>query len=173
MDFREKRYDVFHMFDKQWALLTAGRPEKYNTMTISWGSLGTLWGPAGQGKPIATVYVKPARFTHQFLEEGEFFTISFFPSEFRKDLALLGTKSGRDGDKVAETSLTPRALGQAVAFEEAERIFVCRKIYAQDFDRARIPDAVVEQYYRCEAPHTCYIGEIIDVLSKERDTERV
>lgn len=172
MDFREKRYDVFHMFDKQWALLTAGRPEQYNTMTISWGSLGTLWGSAGKGRPIATVYVKPARFTHRFLEKSEFFTISFFPSEFRKDLTLLGTKSGRDGDKVAETSLTPRMLGQAIAFEEAEQIFVCRKMYAQDFDRARIPSTVIERYYLQEEPHTCYIGEIIDVLSKRNDVEK-
>lgn len=35
---------VFELFNKHWALLTAGEGERANPMTISWGSLGTIWG---------------------------------------------------------------------------------------------------------------------------------
>ena len=69
--------DAFHIFDKQWALVTAGTLKHYNTMTISWGGLGTLWS-----RPVATVYVKPIRYTYQFLEKNEYFTVSFFPEAY-------------------------------------------------------------------------------------------
>ena len=88
--------DVFTKFDKQWALVTAGTPEHYNTMTISWGGLGTLWE-----RPVATVYVKKNRYTFAFMEESDYFTVSFYPKEQRRALSLLGSTSGRDGDKVA------------------------------------------------------------------------
>ena len=64
--------DIFKQFDKKWALLTAGSMEKFNTMTISWGGLGTLWS-----KPVASVYVRTSRYTHEFMDEAE------------KDLAFL------------------------------------------------------------------------------------
>ena len=77
---KDMELDVFHMFDDQWALLTAGTTDKFNMMTISWGSLGTIWGGATNGKQIATVYVRPSRYTYELLRnEGEYFTISFFP----------------------------------------------------------------------------------------------
>ena len=82
--------DVFTKFDKQWALVTAGTPEHYNTMTISWGGLGTLWE-----RPVATVYVKKNRYTFEFMEESDYFTVSFYPKEQRRALSLLGSTSGR------------------------------------------------------------------------------
>ena len=88
--------DVFRKFDKQWALVTAGTPEHYNTMTISWGGLGTLWR-----RPVATVYVKKNRYTFEFMEQSDYFTVSFYPEAQRRALSLLGSTSGRDGDKVA------------------------------------------------------------------------
>ena len=97
--------DVFRKFDKQWALVTAGTPEHYNTMTISWGGLGTLWR-----RPVATVYVKKNRYTFEFMEQSDYFTVSFYPDEQRRTLSLLGSTSGRDGDKVAAAGLTPALL---------------------------------------------------------------
>lgn len=97
--------DVFRKFDKQWALVTAGTPEHYNTMTISWGSLGTLWR-----RPVATVYVKKNRYTFEFMEQSDYFTVSFYPQEQRRALSLLGSTSGRDGDKVAAAGLMPEFL---------------------------------------------------------------
>ena len=151
--------DIFKAFDKGWALVTAGTPEDFNTMTISWGSAGTLWG-----KPVATVYVKPCRHTHSYLERSAYFTVSFFPEEYRKDLALLGTKSGRDGDKVAETKLHPVPVGESVGFAEATETLLCRKIYRQDLDPAAMPAEAVKAFYLEEAPHTMFIGEVLEIL---------
>lgn len=150
---------IFETFDKDWALLTAGALSRFNTMTISWGGLGTLWG-----LPAATVYVRPSRYTHQFMEAGDFFTVSFYPEAYRKDLGLLGSKSGRDGDKVALTSLTPKAARETVTFEQAEQTLLCRKIYRQDMDPEMIPDAVKKLHYPDRCYHTIYIGQVLEIL---------
>ncbi len=150
--------NAFSVFDRQWALVTAGQEGDFNTMTVSWGGLGTLWG-----LPVATVYVKPVRFTHSFLDRYDRFTVSFFPESYKKALALLGSRSGRDGDKVAAAGLTPVYLDGAVTFREASRTLVCRKIYRQDLDLAAIPAEAVEAYYKTEAPHTMYIGQVLEV----------
>lgn len=152
--------DAFKLFDHDWALLTAGSLEHYNTMTIAWGGLGTLWS-----KPVATVYVKPVRYTHEFMESNDFFTVSFYPEEYRKALGLLGTLSGRDGDKVAQAGLTPKAFGSAVTFQEAKATLLCKKIYRQELDLSAIPDDAVKRYYETEAPHTMYIGEVLEIIS--------
>ena len=73
MDFTEQSYEVFRLFNDRWALVTAGNPENYNTMTIGWGSMGTIWGPPHKGKQVVTVYVSPARYTHSYLEDNEYF----------------------------------------------------------------------------------------------------
>ncbi len=151
--------DIFSRFHEGWALLTAGTREDYNTMTISWGGMGTLWG-----KPVVTVYVKPIRHTFGYMERNGFFTVSFYPEERKPDLLLLGTKSGRDGDKVALTGLTPAFLEQGVTFAQAEATLVCRKLYAQDLDREAMPKAVAESVYATEAPHRMYIGEVVEIL---------
>ena len=76
---KDLNVDIFKLFDEHWALVTAGTPEDYNTMTISWGSLGTIWAPRGNGKQIATIYVKPSRHTFGYLEQSDYYTVSFFP----------------------------------------------------------------------------------------------
>lgn len=156
MKFHAESFDIFN---KDWALLTAGSGQRYNTMTISWGGLGTLWG-----KSVATVYVKPIRYTHEFLEESDYFTVSFYPEEYRPALTLLGTVSGRDGDKVAQAGLTPQPLEHAVTFREAKVTLVCKKIYRQDLDTAQMPAQVVSTFYATEAAHTMYIGEVVEIL---------
>lgn len=170
MNVKEFNTDIFQLFDDQWALVTAGNPENFNTMTISWGTLGSLWGDARKGKNICTVFVKPARYTHKFMEENEYFTVSFYHKEYLKALGILGSKSGRDGDKVAGAGLTPKFLDKGVTFEEAHTTFVLRKIYRHDLDKKEIPQDVVEHFYATDElgdiPHTMYIGEIVDLIQK-------
>ena len=157
----ELKLNVFDQFDKKWALLTAGTPDSFNTMTISWGGFGTLWS-----KPVTTVYVKPVRYTYEFMEKNEYFTVSFFPEEYKKDLALLGSKSGRDGDKLALTSLTPVELEHGIGFREAELTVICRKIYRQDLDGGQIPAEAAERYYQTEPVHRMYIGEVLAITKQ-------
>lgn len=155
-DFMKK---AFRVYDKEWALVTAGTMGNFNTMTISWGGLGTLWN-----KPVATVYVKPIRHTHSFLDSNEYFTVSFFDEKYKKDLGVLGTLSGRDGDKVAKTSLTPVSVGNSISFKEAKITLLCKKIYRQDLITDTMPQEAIDKYYIDEAPHTMFIGEVIDII---------
>ena len=166
MDFTEKSYEVFRMFNDRWALATAGSPEHYNTMTIGWGTLGTIWGPPHKGKPIVTIFVSPARYTHEYLEENDYFTVSFFPEEYRKDLALLGSRSGREGDKVALTGLTPVPVEHGVDFAQSELTFVCRKLYTHQFEKEQVPPEVADWIYTRVPPHTMFIGEVVDVIER-------
>lgn len=92
----------FMLFNDNWALVTAGSLTHYNTMTISWGSLGCIWNGEDSARPIVSVYVKPCRYTHDFIEKNEIFTVTFFDKKYKPDLGILGRESGRDGDKVAK-----------------------------------------------------------------------
>lgn len=161
---QEFNISAFEKYDKQWALVTAGSPTNFNTMTISWGGLGTLWN-----KPVATIYIRPSRYTFGFIEESEYFTVSFYPPEFKSDLGILGRKSGRDGDKLSLTKLTPIAIGESVSFEQAETTLLCKKIYWQDLTRDHMTSEVLEHNYAAaEVPHRMYIGEVVELLQKSR-----
>ena len=154
--------DIFGAFDKKWALLTAGDRDSFNTMTISWGALGTIWG-----RPTATVYVRTSRYTHDFMDKYDHFTVSFYPEEYRKTLTVLGTKSGRDMDKMRGSGLTPVAAGPSVSFAEAECTLVCRKMYMQNLELSRIPAEIAQPIYGKDAPHDMYLGEVVEILRRE------
>lgn len=154
--------NIFDQFEKKWALLSAGTKDDHNTMTISWGSMGTLWNT-----PTVTVYVKPIRFTHKFMSENEYFTVSFYPEDKREALEKMGSITGRHKtDKDALAGLTVRDLGKAVTYEEAEITFVCRKIYWQDMITTHMPEKVVHDCYTPDEPHTMYIGAVVDIITK-------
>jgi flavin reductase (DIM6/NTAB) family NADH-FMN oxidoreductase RutF len=153
--------NIFSVFDKKWALLTAGNKDSFNTMTVSWGGMGTIWG-----KPVATVYVRTSRYTHEFMDREGYFTVSFYPEEYRKVLGVLGSKSGRDMDKMNASGLTAKALQESVTFEEAEITLVCRKMFMQRLEPSNITDPDVAKFYAGDAPHDMYIGEVVDIISK-------
>lgn len=150
----------FDKFDREWALLTAGNERASNTMTVSWGGLGVLWH-----KNVATVYVRPSRYTKEFVDATGRFSLSFYAPEHKRALGVLGTKSGRDGNKVAEVGFTPVCLGQTVAFEQAELVLTCRALYADELkpgcflDRSCDEDNYPEHDY-----HTMYIAEVEHVF---------
>lgn len=157
--------DVFSRFHHGWALLTAGNASHYNTMTISWGSVGCLWN-----RPVVTVYVRPSRYTDHFLQTGDFFTVSFYDESHRKALGLLGTLSGRDTDKIATAGFTPVKAGESVTFEQAETTLVCKKLFCQDMKAEQIPEEIREKFYlEGEAPHRIYIGEILTEIHRDKE----
>ena len=150
--------EIFSQYDKKWALLSAGKPEDFNTMTISWGGLGTLWN-----KPVATVYVRRSRYTHAFMDREDQFTISFFPETYKPVLGVLGSKSGRDMDKIHDSGLTPMAAGESIAFREAEVTLICRKLFVQELELDRIPADIRASLYADGDIHDMYIGEVVDI----------
>lgn len=151
-----------------WMLLTAGCEGRgYNTMTCSWGHIGSIWGH-GKGKGTAICYVRPQRYTKEFVDREELYTLSFFPDGYRKQLAYLGTHSGRDEDKVAKTGLTPVFGGGFTYFAEAKLVLVCRKLYqAPLVEEGFLDKSVLEENYPHRDLHDIYIGEIVKILSAE------
>jgi len=160
------RLQPLKQFDKDWFLLTAGdfSTGQFNSMTISWGSIGYIWS-----RPIMHVVVRPTRHTYQLMETYDTFTLCAFGEEHRKALNLLGTKSGRDGDKIKESGLTPIAsvVAAAPGYAEAELIFECRKIYWGDIDPQHFLAADISQNYELSDYHRFYYGEILHIAGKD------
>lgn len=150
------------LISDDWMLLAAGRKGDFNEMTISWGQLGELWG-----RPVMTVFVDTTRFTHKYMEREEGFTVCGFAPERKDDLQFLGSHSGRDGDKLAETGL--HALFTEAGnpyFAEARVVIECKKIYASDFDTSKMTGGLEDFYAKRGSVHTVYIGEITNVWTK-------
>lgn len=159
---RELNTSPVKMIAEDWALLTAGNLSAFNTMTVSWGGVGELWG-----KDVAFVFVRPQRYTYEFMENSEYFTLSFFGGEYKKELGICGAKSGRDVDKCKETGLIPMAAEQAVTFEQAKTVLVCRKVAFQDIDPKGFLDASIMDTYAAKDYHRMYVGVIEKVLVAE------
>lgn len=143
-------------------LLTAGNyvAGRYNTMTVGWGGFGMMWSV-----PIVMVVVRPTRYTFKFMETYDTFTLCAFSERYADALKLLGTRSGRDGDKIAASGLTPVAMDgiTAPAFAEAELIVSCRKLYWADFEPAHFCDPSIVHHYPKKDYHRQYIGEILSI----------
>ena len=151
--------DAYEEFHHSWALVTAGSMEDHNSMTVSWGGVGSLWG-----KSVATVYIRPNRHTYGYFEKNEYFTVSFYPEEYKNALGVMGSKSGRDCDKDAEAGLTAIPCGETVTYAEARRTLLCRKLFAQDMKTENFTPEVIRKFYGSEPAHKLYIGEIIDII---------
>lgn len=147
------------LWAEQWLVLTSGdfAAGQFNSMTVAWGSLGTMWA-----KPFVQVVVRPTRYTREFMEKYDTFTLCAFPEQQRKALQLLGTKSGRDGDKISESGLTAVASDVVAApcFAEAELVIECRKMYWQDMEPGNFLDPAIQKNYPHKDYHRIYFGEI-------------
>ncbi len=161
INIRDIKKSPVELISDGWGLVTAGNAENFNTMTVSWGALGELWG-----KDVAFVFIRPQRYTYEFTEKEDIFTLSFYGEEYKDALRLCGRKSGRDIDKVNECGLTPVFTDGGVTFEEAEYTLVCRKVAAQPLDPACFIDASIEDNYANKDYHKMYVGEIIKVYQK-------
>ncbi|BDF03713.1 flavin reductase family protein [[Clostridium] hylemonae] len=168
MAFKEKAieelsFNPFEKISKQWMLITAGDELKSNTMTASWGGVGIMWG-----RPVVTAYIRPQRYTKELVDMNDTFTISFLPETQRKALNVCGSVSGRDvEDKWKEAGLHPYYADGTAAVEEAEMIFVCRKLYYQEMYPECFTETECDTKWYPEADyHTMYIAEITKVLVK-------
>jgi len=170
--FTEKDISTFNInpftkIDGEWMLITAGNKNSYNTMTASWGGFGTLWN-----KSVATCYVRPQRYTREFLDNEDYFTLSFYEDTFRPALATCGRVSGRDTDKAEATGLAPIFTEKAPFFKQALLVVVCKKIYKGEIDPKGIlnPEIDVDNYPKQDY-HNIYIGEVVKILEKKFEKE--
>ncbi len=155
--------NVIKMIGTDWMLITAGNIGNYNMMTASWGGLGWLWE-----KPVAFIFVRPQRYTHEFTEQEEYFTLTFFEETYRKILLNMGSVSGRDFNKMKDSGLSPLATTHgSVAFKEAKIIIECKKIYSANLQQEQFTDKeLTQKIYPSGDFHTMYVGEIVNVWKK-------
>jgi flavin reductase (DIM6/NTAB) family NADH-FMN oxidoreductase RutF len=149
-----------------WLALASGKEGDMNAMTVGWMTMGRIWSD-----PVAMVYVSPDRYTFEFMERNEYFTITAFPDEEREKLLIIGTRSGRDGDKIKAAGLTVEytELGNP-AFAEGRLMIECRKIYSEQIDSAIMDTTIRKAFYEDykQTVHHLYIGEIVNVYIKEQ-----
>ena len=162
--FKKMTYLQSFMTPQMPAILSAGDKNHYNSMAIEWGSIGVSWK-----MPIFTVYVKDERYTYEFMQTTEFFTVSIIAKNlFKKFAKIYGTHSGRDLNKEKEAGTHIKFLDDGgITFEEAEEVFVCKmlgKAYIQDEDSYPGLKAFYERqkkFFKTMKPHGIFIGEII------------
>lgn len=151
----------FDMVSKDLFLITSGTLSHYNTMTAGWGTMGVNWG-----KPVVNIFIRPQRYTYEFVEENDLFTLCFFDKEYQPALKFCGANSGRDYDKAKETGLTPTELNGTTAFEEANLVLVCKKSYTYNICPSQFVDEQLDSWYPQKDYHKGYFGEILHIYQK-------
>ena len=155
IDCSQLEINPFSMIGEDGFLISAGDKESWNTMTAGWGGLGYIWG-----KNAVYVFVRESRYTLEFMDKCEEFSLSFFPNEYKDALTICGTKSGRDIDKAAEAGITPMEIDGTVTFEEANLVFTCKKISKTLIAKDGIIDPAPMKYYPQGDWHYMFVGEI-------------
>lgn len=156
--------NFFEIISKEYMLITSGTKDSFNTMTANWGGVGYLWN-----RPIVFVFVRPERYTYEFMEKNECFTLSFLGEENKKIHKICGSKSGRDIDKIKETGLMPQITPEGnITFEQSRLTLECKKLYCEKMDEDRfLEKGIVEKWYGEKGNlHFIYIAEILNVWEK-------
>lgn len=163
IEIEDLKENPFKAIGSDWMLITAGTREAFNMMTASWGGFGVLWH-----KNVCFCVIRPSRHTFRFIENSEYFTFTFFNDSYRNMLNMLGSKSGRDIDKIKESSLTPvEDETGTVYFKEARLVIVLKKIYYQDLEPGNFLDPEIEFNYPEKDYHRMYVGEVVRILGKQ------
>ncbi|MBE6928749.1 MAG: flavin reductase family protein [Ruminococcaceae bacterium] len=150
----------FSMIGDQWMLITAEKEGRVNAMTASWGGVGVLWG-----KKVAYIFIRPQRFTKEFVDASATLSLCFMPESQRANLKYFGSVSGRDEDKVSKTGLTVCHDGGTPYFGESDCVMICRKLYSQTLDPAGFVDQSIDAAcYGAKDYHEVYVCEIEKVL---------
>lgn len=153
----------FTTIGTEWMLLTAGNEEKHNTMTVSWGGLGVLWR-----KNVSYVFVRPQRYTLEFIDKEEYYSLCVFDDSYKSALSLCGSKSGRDIDKDKETGLTVMFDQAAPYYAEAKLVFICKKMAKQKMDPSAFLEADLDKtFYPEKDYHEMFAGDIVTILKRD------
>jgi flavin reductase (DIM6/NTAB) family NADH-FMN oxidoreductase RutF len=153
------------MRDDGLLLVTKGKDNKANVMTIGWGTIGCIWG-----KTIFIVLVRPSRHTYSRLEQIDEFTVNVPSKDFAKAALHCGTVSGRDHDKFKEMNLseTTSTAVQVPIIEECHINYECRTLHKNDLIPEMLDIDAKEQFYPEDDFHRVYFGEILATYADER-----
>lgn len=161
LNIRDIKESVVKLISNDWALVTAGDTQGHNTMTVSWGGVGALWG-----KDVTFIFIRPQRHTLGFIENSGYYSMCFFDEMYKDALKVCGAKSGRNCDKDQEAGITPCFDQDAPYYKEAKLVLICRKMAAQDMNPDSFVDAEIEKWYPQQDYHRMFAGEITKVLVK-------
>jgi len=155
--------NVFNLIGKEWMLICAGKKDNYNMMTASWGGLGIMWN-----KPVAFIFVRPQRYTLDFIEDSDFFTLNFFNKSYHKLLNEMGTKSGREINKMVVDDLSASETNnKAIFFEESRLVLECKKLYKDQIKPEGFIEAAIDSNYKQKDYHFIYFGRVTNAWMKE------
>jgi len=155
-------FDPFTKIGKEWAALTVTDGEKTNAMTISWGSVGVMWG-----KNVFCCFVRDSRFSKEIIDKSEVFSVTFFEEKYKGALKYLGAVSGRDEDKIANARFNINTNNAVPFIDEGNLVFTCRKLSATKINPDQFIDTGIDaQWYANGDYHTMYIGEILEILAR-------
>ena len=158
---KEIQRNTFNLIGNDWMLITAEKDSKVNTMTASWGGLGVFCN-----KDVAFTFIRPQRYTKEFVDDANTFSISVLPEKYRKELSYLGSVSGRDESKIENAGLTVKHENGTPYFEQANLVLICKKMCSTNLSAdSFIQKELCEKYFPNGDFHTVYISEIVKVLT--------
>lgn len=150
----------FKMIGKDWFLITAGDENHVNTMTAGWGGLGVMWG-----KDVVFIVIRPERYTKEFVDKFDTFSLSFFDENHKKEMLYLGSVSGRQENKIQKSGLTVLREDNIPYFKEAKTKMLCKKLYAQEMkEECFVDKELIEKWFPKKDFHIMYVGEILKVI---------
>lgn len=165
LDITETSFNPFTKIGKDWFALTASNNDKTNSMTASWGGMGILWG-----KNVVYVVVRESRYTKEFIDASDTFSLTFFDmskKSNRSTLQYLGAVSGRNEDKISAAKLNINHHKGTPFIDEGNTVLICRKMYAGPMPEEFFIDSEIQpKWYKDGDYHTLYIGEITDFLAR-------
>lgn len=152
----------FTKIGKEWALVSAGDKAKCNTMTVSWGGVGVLWG-----KNVVYIFIRDSRYTKEFIDNGDLFSIAFLNETYRDALNYCGSHSGREEDKFKAAGLTAAFRHNIPYPDEANLVLLCHKMAAVPITEENFTNpAIMSKWYSDHDMHTMYVGEIIEAVAR-------
>lgn len=161
MTIKELKENPVKLIAQDWGLVSAGTAGSNNMMTVSWGGVGELWG-----RDVVFIFIRPQRYTKKFIDEQDYFTLSFFEDKYREALRICGRVSGRDCDKAAMAGITMECDGDTVYPAEARLVLKCKKIAVQQLESDGFLDKSIEKNYADADYHYVYVGEIEEIIEK-------
>lgn len=154
--------DIFNMIGSDWMLISASDGGRTNCMTASWGCAGVLWN-----LPVCICFVRPQRYTRELIEASDTLSLSFFEEEYRSSLSLCGKITGRKADKFSAARFTPVNYGDTPYVNEAKKVLICRKLYADDLreDKFFVPELL--KHYPGRDFHRFYVCGVEKVFVRK------
>ncbi len=155
----------FKMIGNDWMLIAAEHEGRVNAMTAAWGGMGVIWGV-----PAAYIFIRESRFTKELIDGSNMFSLTFFDHEKRHEmLGYMGSASGRNEDKIAHSQLTVAHSDGAPFFEEADTVFICKKLSRHTISPDGIMDAeTLDKFYPNGDYHDMYMGRVVRLLERVR-----